>query len=691
MPMPVPDVFERILDDLMRTFSARGVALWRYEVEQASMRRIAARGSSAHDPFVRPVAAERLPNEFAITLEEGEPRSLRLAGLFDERETLILILPLFQGNCPTGLVALLVDPDPLQDDADVLERLFAESLSLSQIFSMQADAPRLETKSLDRAVGVSILPEIAPRSTLLAPAPFDFVLSLQRSLDLDDVTNVVANDGRLLWNVDRVSVAVRRGRRVDIMAVSGQESVHPRGNLVRLMRRLAELVVATGEVFRFDGSSGSVPPQLEEPLAEFVQEAGSRFIMIVPLIEPERLVPPEAPPGLGKVPKVERRAIGALIIEQMASSQPTNALQQSLDSTKDHIAAAIYNARAYSSIFMLPTWRAIGRFREWLRGRRLATAIAILLSIGAFAIALALVPWEYRIDGTGRLMPVEQREIFAPWDGEITELLVAGGDRVEVGQVLLKLRNDELSTELVTLENELREKRKLLASLAAQRDDAEKQGKQEQIVELQGKSVEARVEIEGGTLQREILKERIEQLTAKAPIAGVVTTFQVEQLLMHRPVKRGDVLLQIMDDRGAWQLELEIAENRVGRVLNAQAKPTPRQTPAGNAIDSHHPVSANSVTELKRKTDTRGLAIEYRLLTQPESSYSGYLTQLSTRAATTETTGTVLEARAALDEEKLPPHSIGAEVRARIGCGPSTLGDVLFGDVIEFVQRYLWW
>ena len=85
------------------------------------------------------------------------------------------------------------------------------------------------------------------------------------------------------------------------------------------------------------------------------------------------------------------------------------------------------------------------------------------------------------------------------------------------------------------------------------------------------------------------------------------------------------------------------------------------------------------------------LPIEYRLLTQSEASYFANLNSLATRTVTAEAQGSVIEARATLDKSRLPARAIGAEVRARIGCGTSCLGDVLFGDVIEFVQKYLWW
>ncbi len=500
---------------------------------------------------------------------------------------------------------------------------------------------------------------------------FEFVLNLQRSLDLNEVANVAVNDGRLLWDADRVSLILRRGRRTSVIAVSGQESVHPRGNLIRAMRRLSTQVIAVGEPLKYEGSLDNLPPQLEDPLAAFVQESGARFLLIVPLIEPERLVRPDAPPGSGKIPRRERRMIGALVIEQMTSSEPSPKLR-SIDLVVDHVSVAVFNAKTHGAIFLLPVWRTLGRFCEWLRGRRLAIAAAILAVVIAFSAALVVVPWTYRVDATGRLMPVLQREVFAPWDGQVIELLAAGGQRVEAGQVLLKLRNDELAAELVTVENRILEKRKLLASLHAQRDAAEKQGNRDESLKAQGKAIETKVEIEGATLQLAALKERRERLTVRAPIAGVVTTFQVEQLLLNRPVKRGDVVLQVMDDTADWQLELEIAEQRVGRILRARQDLLRLTAPGAEQPSSN-------------------LAVEYRLLTQPESSYFATLTLLATRTVTADPQGSVLEGRAVLDKSNLPARAIGADVRARIDCGTSCLGDVLFGDIIEFALKYLWW
>ncbi|WP_010586562.1 HlyD family efflux transporter periplasmic adaptor subunit [Schlesneria paludicola] len=520
--------------------------------------------------------------------------------------------------------------------------------------------PHQPTAASQIALASAVAPS-SPRAGMNSRAVLDFLLSIQRSLDLNEVANVAVNDGRILFGVDRVSLALNRGRMAVIKAVSGQESVHPRGNLIRTLRTLTRKVISAGEPFRYDGTLNAVPKELEEPLAEFIQESGARFLLIVPLLQPERLVKPDEASESARSTQRPRKTIGALIIERMSSSEPTPELKSTLDSVTDHIAAATFNARSHSSIFLLPLWRTLGGFFEWLRGRRLAIAIVSLIALAGAGAAMVLVPWEYRVDAKGQLMPIIQREVFAPWDGIVMELLVGDDERVVEGQPLLQLRNDELEAEIVKTKSEVEEKQKFLITLKAQYDDADKNNKTEEKLRMKGKSVETQVELEGARLQYEILKKRRDRLTVRAPIAGVVTTFQLKQLLQNRPVKRGDVLLEVMDETGDWQLELEIAEHRVGRILKAQQVLSPN------------------------------LDIEYRLLTSPEQSYEAKLKSLSTRTVTAESDGSVLEARAALDTSKLPACTIGAQVRARIGCGQSYLGDVLFGDVIEFIQKYCWW
>src|SRR5262249_1793111 len=64
----------------------------------------------------------------------------------------------------------------------------------------------------------------------------------------------IANEGRRLVECDRVSVAVRYGRKVVIEAISGADVVEKRSNLVVHMRQLCDEVVKWGEKLVFTGT-----------------------------------------------------------------------------------------------------------------------------------------------------------------------------------------------------------------------------------------------------------------------------------------------------------------------------------------------------------------------------------------------------------------------------------------------------
>ena len=340
----------------------------------------------------------------------------------------------------------------------------------------------------------------------------------------------------------------------------------------------------------------------------------------------------------------------------------TPVLAERADRLASHVAAALHNAREHEQIFLLPLLRAVGLGLSTLRGRRLAQAMAALAIVLATILMLAFVPATYRVEGKGRLMPALQRDVFAPWDGEVTEVLVRGGERVQPGQPLLRLRNDDLQTQHLAARNRLAEQRQVRVSLQAEIDRAARQAAgSTEIVRLRGRLAQTDVEIEGLQKRADALEEQIDALTVRAPITGTVATFRAEQQLLNRPVRRGDVLVELMDESGDWQLEIDVSESRMGHVLAA----------CGDANETSRPV-------------------EFVLATVPERTFAGTLRELATRSRVTPDQQSVVTVHVALDTDQLPHRRIGAEVQAKIDCGSRSLGYVLFGDVVEFIQRRLW-
>jgi multidrug efflux pump subunit AcrA (membrane-fusion protein) len=490
------------------------------------------------------------------------------------------------------------------------------------------------------------------------------LLELHRSLSVLEVASVAANDGARFLGCDRVSVLEQYGAHPVVRAISGQEAVNSRSNLVRLMTRLTEQVLATGEPLRYAGKPEGLAPQIEEPLAEFLDVSRSRLLTIVPVLRPDPS--PGTTPGTSAADSRKaaerKRPLGALIIEQVTDSRLRADFETRLEVLTEHVAQALVNAQEHQKIPFLPVWEFVGEQTALLKGRRLAQTIAALVAIAAVIACLTFVPWDYRVEGKGRMMPADRQNVFAPWDGKVVEIAVSSGQQVEKGQLLLRLQNEELHARWLTTASELNEKKK---QLLAQQEELAKSTRsnlpRDEVARLRGKTAMTQIEVEGAEQRLAAITDLEKSLVVHAPIAGVVATFQIRESLANRPVRRGELLLEVMNQEGAWRLELEVPEPRLGHILIGQEQ---LQTP--------------------------NLPIEFVLATATEKTLPARLESTATRSASSEEGGTVVEVFASLDTDQLPHRRIGAEVTAKINCGRRSLGYVLFGDVIEFIRKRLW-
>ena len=82
-----------------------------------------------------------------------------------------------------------------------------------------------------------------------------------------------------------------------------------------------------GETLTYAGKIENLPPQIEKPLANFVQESGSRMIMIVPMFENDVLVREQGEEAEQKRRKKRTKAIGCIVVEQVAESEPVPQLE----------------------------------------------------------------------------------------------------------------------------------------------------------------------------------------------------------------------------------------------------------------------------------------------------------------------------------------------------------------------------
>ncbi len=280
----------------------------------------------------------------------------------------------------------------------------------------------------------------------------EFTRVIHASLDPRDTAYTIANEGRRLIECDRVSVAIRRGRKCTIEAVSGQDLFDKRSNTVRLLGQLATAVVASEESVWYTGDTSNMAPQVEDAIQEYVDDSHSKTVAVLPLMRPAPLEE-EDDPDKREAPEPP---IGALIVEQIEDARVPQRMVQRVDVVAKHSATALANSLEHSSLFLMPVWRAIGKSRWLVKARTLPKTIAVSIAIVAVLLFLILCPWPFKAHSSGNLQPVERRDVFAAIDGDVDQVFVEHGDRVVApnpaagveGTLLAKLRSSDLNLKI---------------------------------------------------------------------------------------------------------------------------------------------------------------------------------------------------------------------------------------------------
>lgn len=491
----------------------------------------------------------------------------------------------------------------------------------------------------------------------------DFTRNIHKTLDFKETVYTVANEGRRLIECDRVSIAICRGRKARIEAVSGQDMVDKRSETARLLGDLATAVVAANEPIVYVGDSSRLAPQVEAALEEYVDAAHTKALAVYPLI-PRRVDENDAD-------ETERDKIvvdppfGALIVEQIEDARISEHTTRRVEIVVEHARVAIGNSLEHNSIFLAPVWRAIGKSKVLVAARNLPKTISISLAILAAILALVFVPWNFNMHCDGSLEPLVRRNIFAREAGKIDEVLVRHGESVVEGQTLLILSNNELEAERQKNSGELNETQKQILALK----EASYQAKDAERIRVAGQLAQYQEREKTLLLQQRILNARRDDLTIKSPIAGTVMTFDLKNKLDGRPVQPGQILMEIARPEDGLLLELQMPEKRMGHVDDYLRK-------------------------LRAGDPEAALKAKFVLMLDPSKNYNATVVEEHDRAENRGAEETTVQMRAEIDApESLPEGTrAGAGVSAKIYCGKRPLGYVCFNEMVAFLQKtVLFW
>jgi multidrug efflux pump subunit AcrA (membrane-fusion protein) len=476
-----------------------------------------------------------------------------------------------------------------------------------------------------------------------------FSQRVHRGLDLRTTAYEIANEGRRLIGCDRVSVTVVRGSTCRLLATSGVDSINRRANTVARLERLSRAVAAVDQPLWYTGAGDDLPPEIEEPLAAYVDQSHARALAILPLEIPAAQESSEKP-----------RVVGTLVVEQFRGGidEPMRA---TVEAALAHSALALANAMEIHNAPLLRLARALGKAGWFVGVRHVGKTVAALVALALAAIALAVVPADFEIEARGELQPLVRRDVFAPVDGAIGDLQVDHAQPVDADQLLLRMRKPELDFEFQRVWGELQTARKRLATTEAERlqNPRETADQRRRHSELTAQEEELRELVSSLQQQYEILEQQKSELAVRSPIGGEVLTWNLKQLLAARPVNRGQVLMTVADLEGPWVLELRVPDDRVAHVMAA------------------------------RQVLGEDLDVSFILAADPGARRRGRLQRVGARTEVSESDEAFVLSIVTVNRDEIPELVPGSEVTAKIHCGRRSLGYVWFHELWEAIQTWV--
>jgi biotin carboxyl carrier protein len=484
-----------------------------------------------------------------------------------------------------------------------------------------------------------------------------FTRTAHEKLHVRETAYTVANEGRRLIGCDRVSVAIRRGGKCPIEAVSGQDTFDKRSNVTVMLSKLAAAVVKTGEDVWYSGDTSDMAPQVEAALDAYVDESHTKAIAILPLTEPQD---EEAKFAEEEVDHRPPRVIGALIVEQMVDSRTPDGFLQRVEVVRTHSSTALTNALQYEGLFLLPLWRFLGKGTRFFRGRAVPKTLAISAAVIGAVAFLCFYPADFKLEGDAKLRPKVRQNVYAQVEGRIKKVNVDHDDLVHKGDVLLVQESTELDKKMEEVRGQLLKDAAQLDATTRELDrneeltEADKSKKESEVTELKESIKSFKKQLDTLDIEKEMLKIR-------SPIDGRVVTSNVqEQLGSTRPVNRGDKLLEIADPTKEWELEVLMPEKRMG-----------------------HIAEAHSATKGK-------LPVTFFLATNPADQLQGEVDIEELSAEIRGESGNTVLVHVSFDQDKLhkviAKPKIGASATAKIHCGKRPIGYVWFHDLVDFVR-----
>jgi RND family efflux transporter MFP subunit len=336
------------------------------------------------------------------------------------------------------------------------------------------------------------------------------------TLNLDRMLQTIVNAAHAVIPYERAAIALDRGGRIKIGAVTGSTTVNADAPEIAPLNEVMQWAALAGEILHVTQHDGTVDAERPETRAKFekyFRATGMRAFYALPLND-------------------DSGRVGILVLESSDPDFLSTTHKEILQVLAGQTTVALRNAQMYKEVPFISVLEPIlnrkRRFMAMGKGRRVGT-VALALAVLAFLI---LFPLPLRVDGDAVVAPVHRAKVQPEVEGVISKILVHEGDRVEKGQVLAEMNAWQYRASLAGAEAGYR-----TAQLQMNRALASNNGTEAGMQRVQADYWNSEVERARGLLEKTQLR---------SPISGTVATPHIENLV-GRKLELGDSFAEVVD------------------------------------------------------------------------------------------------------------------------------------------------
>lgn len=358
------------------------------------------------------------------------------------------------------------------------------------------------------------------------------------TLDLDGVLRSVVNTVGAVVRNDRAEIALVRGRRLALRAVSGMTRLDPdQVEIFKLATPLEYLRANPRRLHIGAGDLGAEPPPAgHDVFEEYFSAQQMRSFMALPLEDDQGL-------------------LGFLCLESRQEAWDVDPAEgDTLSILAAQTTVAIRNATLYSEIPLRGVSLPVSRMRSWFGGLTARGRLAAVLAGGIALLGLALPITPERVGGGAEVRPLRFQGVRAMTDGVVHRVAVTGGEEVRRGQTLGVIEDLDLSGRLAGLRAQLEGARRDMAAARLAGDVSAWRTNEIRIAGLES------------MLAAEQRRARGQVLTA--PFAGQILELDLAQRVGQH-LEAGESFCTVAALH-RMAVDFEVSEDRIGRVRVGQ-------------------------------------------------------------------------------------------------------------------------